>query len=169
MKRSRTGKLDIHAVLMRLVCVLLMMVLVTTGMVSGQLARYITSAAGTDYARVAEFDITQTGTLTESFTLPIAPGGSIQRAVTVRNSSEVAVNYRIAVSNPEDNLPLEFSAVDSGNTPKEKVRAGAACMADYILSYTFYVHSSIPEAEANGIAANLHAMLYNPVRLLLLS
>ena len=126
MKRSRTGKLDIHAVLMRLVCVLLMMVLVTTGIVSGQLARYITSAAGTDYARVAEFDITQTGTLTESFTLPIAPGGSIQRAVTVRNSSEVAVNYRIAVSNPEDNLPLEFSAVDSGNTPLTLTGSGNA-------------------------------------------
>lgn len=62
-----------------------------------------------------------------------------------------------------------FAFVDRGNTPKEKVRAGAAGMADYILSYTFYVHSSIPESEANGIAANLHAMLYNPVRLLLLS
>ncbi|MBR5875531.1 MAG: E3 binding domain-containing protein [Akkermansia sp.] len=62
-----------------------------------------------------------------------------------------------------------FAFVDRGNTPKEKVRAGAAGMADYILSYTFYVHTSIPEAEANGVAANLHAMLYNPVRLLLLS
>lgn len=62
-----------------------------------------------------------------------------------------------------------FAFVDRGNTPKEKVRAGAAGIADYILSYTFYVHTSIPEAEANGIAANLHAMLYNPVRLLLLS
>ena len=41
--------------------------------------------------------------------------------------------------------------------------------ADYILSYTFYVHTSLSESEANGVAANLHAMLYNPVRLLLLS
>ena len=32
-----------------------------------------------------------------------------------------------------------------------------------------WVGTSIPEAEANGVAANLHAMLYNPVRLLLLS
>ena len=62
-----------------------------------------------------------------------------------------------------------FAFVDRGNTPKEKVRAGAAGIADYILSYTFYVHTSIPESEANGVAANLHAMLYNPVRLLLLS
>lgn len=62
-----------------------------------------------------------------------------------------------------------FAFVDRGNTPKEKVRAGAAGMADYILSYTFYVHTSLPESEANGVAANLHAMLYNPVRLLLLS
>ncbi len=61
-----------------------------------------------------------------------------------------------------------FAFVDRGNTPKENVRAGAAGIADYILSYTFYIHTSIPEAEANGIAANLHAMLYNPVRLLLL-
>ena len=61
-----------------------------------------------------------------------------------------------------------FAFVDRGNTPKEKVRAGAAGMADYILSYTFYVHTSLSEAEANGVAANLHAMLYNPVRLLLL-
>lgn len=62
-----------------------------------------------------------------------------------------------------------FAFVDRGNTPKEKVRAGAAGMADYILSYTFYVHTSLSESEANGVAANLHAMLYNPVRLLLLS
>lgn len=62
-----------------------------------------------------------------------------------------------------------FAFVDRGNTPKEKVRAGAAGIADYILSYTFYVHTSMPEAEANGVAANLYAMLYNPVRLLLLS
>ena len=61
-----------------------------------------------------------------------------------------------------------FAFVDRGNTPKEKVRAGAAGMADYILSYTFYVHTSLAETEANGVAANLHAMLYNPVRLLLL-
>jgi pyruvate/2-oxoglutarate dehydrogenase complex dihydrolipoamide acyltransferase (E2) component len=61
-----------------------------------------------------------------------------------------------------------FAFVDRGNTPKERVRAGAAGMADYILSYTFYVHTSLTEEEANGVAANLHAMLYNPVRLLLL-
>lgn len=126
MKRSRTGKLDIHVVLMRLVCVLLMLVLVTTGMVSGQLARYVTRATGTDTARVAKFSITQEGTLTESFTLPIAPGGSIQRTVTVTNDSEVAVNYRIAVSNPEDNLPLEFSAVDSENNPLPITGSGNA-------------------------------------------
>ncbi|MDO4752544.1 MAG: E3 binding domain-containing protein [Akkermansia sp.] len=62
-----------------------------------------------------------------------------------------------------------FAFVDRGNTPKENVRAGAAGMADYILSYTFYIHTSIPEEQANAVAANLHAMLYNPVRLLLLS
>lgn len=124
MKSSRTGKLDIHVVLMRLVCVLLMLVLVTTGMVSGQLARYVTTVTVTDTARVARFDITQEGALTESFTLPIAPGDSIRRSVTVTNASEVAVNYRITVANPEDNLPLEFSAVDSNGDPLPLNRSG---------------------------------------------
>ena len=109
----KTGKLDIHAVLMRIVCVLQMLVLVSTSIVSGQLARYVTRATGTDSARVARFEVTQAGTLMQSFSQSISPGEQFTRSVEVVNASEVAVDYIITVSNPENNLPLEFSAVDS--------------------------------------------------------
>lgn len=127
MKRSRTKKTDINAVLMRIVCVLLLLVLVSTGMVSGQFARYVTRASGADSARVASFEITQTGALTESFTATLSPGASYSSSVEVTNTSEVAVRYSITVSNPENNLPLEFSAVDSDNNALTAETAGSTC------------------------------------------
>ncbi len=62
-----------------------------------------------------------------------------------------------------------FALVVRGNTPKVGIRAGRDRIADLNLSYTFYASATIQPAEANRIAANLHALLYNPVRLLLLN
>lgn len=62
-----------------------------------------------------------------------------------------------------------FALVVRGNTPKDGIRAGRDHIDDMNLGYTFYAATTISAAEANRIAAHLRALLYNPVRLLLLN
>lgn len=62
-----------------------------------------------------------------------------------------------------------FAFVVRGSSPKVGIRAGVDDVRKYTLAYTFYAATTVPPAEANRIAACLQAMLYNPVRLLLLS
>lgn len=61
-----------------------------------------------------------------------------------------------------------FALAVRGNTAKVGIRAGRNEVSDFGLTYSFYVSATIPPAEANRIAAHLQALLYNPVRLLLL-
>lgn len=61
-----------------------------------------------------------------------------------------------------------FAFVVRGHSPKVGIRAGIEEVQNYTLSYTFYAATTLPAADANRIAARLHALLYNPVRLLLL-
>lgn len=64
----------------------------------------------------------------------------------------------------------DFALVVRGNSPMVGIRAGSEGLTDYVLPYTFYAATkAIPGEAANRIAADLHALLYNPVRLLLLS
>lgn len=62
-----------------------------------------------------------------------------------------------------------FAFVVRGNSPKVGIRAGSDNLRNYKLHYTFYAATTLPREEANRIAAHLRALLYNPVRLLLLS
>ncbi len=62
-----------------------------------------------------------------------------------------------------------FALVVRGNSPKVGIRAGRDHIDDVELGYTFYAATTISPAEANRIAAQLQAYLYNPVRLLLLN
>ena len=98
-----------HQVVPRLAAVLLCLVLITTGMVAGWYARYITTDTDTDEARIAQFRIVETGELmTESLEVGITPGGEQEIVVTVENAGEVAIRYRIDADNPYRNLPLDF-------------------------------------------------------------
>ncbi len=62
-----------------------------------------------------------------------------------------------------------FAFVVRGSSPKVGIRAGIEEVRKYSLAYTFYAATTLPPTEANRIAACLQALLYNPVRLLLLS
>ena len=68
-----------------------------------------------------------------------------------------------AVSKPD------FAFVVRGDSPKVGIRVGREDISSYRLPYTFYVAAhTLPKAAANRVAAELHALLFNPVRLLLL-
>ena len=62
-----------------------------------------------------------------------------------------------------------FAMLARGSTEKDGIRAGGDASYKNTLAYTFYVATTLPAEEANRIAASLRALLYNPVRLLLLS
>ena len=109
-------KFDFHIFVMRLAAVLLSLVMLTTGMVSGRYARYVTSATGSDSARVAKFTVTQqsitrgeTEDLTQTIPMPlILPGESHTVNIAIAHD---AVNNIIEVSST-NNLPLQFSVSD---------------------------------------------------------
>lgn len=62
-----------------------------------------------------------------------------------------------------------FGFAIRGGSPKVGIRAGRDSVRDFSLSYTFYATTTLPEQEANRIAARLYSHLYNPISLLLLS
>lgn len=65
----------------------------------------------------------------------------------------------------------DFAFVVRGGSPKVGIRIGREDIRSYRLPYTFYAaaKADMPQDTANRIAAELRALLFNPVRLLLLS
>lgn len=104
----------LNFILMRTAAVLLMLVLVTSGMVSGRLARYVTTATYEDGARVAKFNIVETGSFATDVRADIAPGVT-REIIKVQNFSEVAVEFTITVKSLYDNIPLIFQ-IEDGDT-----------------------------------------------------
>ena len=93
--------------MMWLAGVLFCLVLITTAMMGGLFARYITSATGSDSARVAVFGdltLTETGDFLESDgkkTAKIIPGVNLEKKVTLSfDASEVATIVFVEVSAP---------------------------------------------------------------------
>lgn len=96
--------------MLRVASVLLVLVLFSTSIVTGHLARYVTTATGSDSSRIAAFNLTQSGVSEQDFMTSIAPGNMEIRTIEVQNLSEVAMHYTIQLINESYNLPhLTFS------------------------------------------------------------
>ena len=114
------GKLELHTIVLRLAAVLLSLVLITIGMVSGRYARYVTSASGSDSARVAKFTVTQSilqgeTDLTQTIPMPeIKPGETVIIDVVVEHDTEVAVRNTVDVQSLYSDLPLTISVQEKG-------------------------------------------------------
>lgn len=101
-----------HVIVLRFAAVLLILVMLSTSMIAGRYARYTTTATGSDSARVAKFEVTETSDLltqNKSIAISIIPGGTDRTEIKVNNASEVSVQYRIDVDNPYANFPLDFN------------------------------------------------------------
>lgn len=115
--KKRSHSMDINTILMRTVAVLLMLVLISSGMVTGRYARYVTTASFEDSARVAKFYIMEQNQadLSVGFAFAkIAPGESASNTIQIVNDSEVAVDYTIEIKNVTQNLPLAYSVTAEG-------------------------------------------------------
>ena len=86
---------------------LLVLVLISFSMTGNLLARYATTADGTETARVAKFNISETGiseivVSSQNF----YPGYTLVQPIEINNNSEVAIDYSLTVEILTDNLPL---------------------------------------------------------------
>lgn len=100
-------------------------------------AKYTMSDFGGDGARVARFEVQESGTATADITAELAPGENYSYEVDVVNKSETAITYKITAENTYNNLPLTFemyelngteSVSDDGNG--KAVRYGEIAAAD---------------------------------------
>ena len=113
-------KFDFHIFVMRLAAVLLSLVMLTTGLVSGRYARYATSETGSDSARVAKFTVTQSilqgeTDLTQTIPMPeIKPGDTVVINIVLEYDTEVAVRSTVDVQSLYSNLPLTISVQEKG-------------------------------------------------------
>lgn len=121
-KTVKNGKLNIPMVA---AAVLLCLTLISIAMMSGFYAKYISTGEGSDEARVAKFEVTQTATcFSEDMEIKASPGEVSQREIKVENKSEVAIRYIIRIENVTGNIPLEFT-VDGAEATADGAFVGA--------------------------------------------
>ncbi len=107
MRRKAVGKKNL---IMRIACILLVMVMITTQLLCGIYARFTTESSGHDSTRVAEFNITHEGTIFDTVETAITPGVTQGVDLTITNKSEVAMEYTLTVKNVTGNIePLKFT------------------------------------------------------------
>lgn len=97
-----------------LAAVLVILMAIAAVLMLNTYAKYITTADGTDSARVAKFEISDTGSMYEtSFALEVDPiqPAAVNDALTLTNNSEVDVKCCITVDSTA-NLPLIFEWTD---------------------------------------------------------
>ena len=110
-----------NKILARTAIGLFCLVLVSVYLLSGMLARYISSAEGSDSARVATWEITQENFTSEALTASFAAATyprTADHTVKVRNRSEVAANAIITLSGL-GNLPITAELLDESSNVVE--------------------------------------------------
>lgn len=111
--------------ILHLAGILFCLTLFSMHLTSGLYARYSATSSSDDGARVARFNIEQTGTLTQLIELDVYPGFTYSYTLVLENNSEVAVAYTVTVERLTENLPLTVSLNDytgtmDANTAEEK-------------------------------------------------
>jgi len=120
MKKRNAPKVNIF---FSIAMVLLVLVMASSYMTTGLYARYVSSASGSDSARVARFDIQDTGTLyTETFAVELDPSTAALNpaALEIKNSSEVAVRC-VFTYETTGNLPLDIYWMNGSTRVEEFV------------------------------------------------
>lgn len=118
--------------------ILLCLTLISTHMTAGLYARYTSTGSGEDSARVAKFDVTESGTLTETMVLSVIPGEKYHVGeVVVANNSEVAVAYTITVKKATDNLPIKLF-FEEGNKGEKITHTGTITPGNPGTTFTLF-------------------------------
>ncbi len=116
MGKGRNAKVNIF---MCMAALLLCATLFSMHLTGGLYARYTAGTGGSDGARVAEFSITQEGTIFQHIVADVIPGETESVKLIIKNDSEVAMEYTLKVTNVTGNIaPLKFKLKPAdANTP----------------------------------------------------
>ena len=100
--------------ILRIAGVLLCLTLLSVHLTSGMYARYSSTVTVTDSARVARFEVNETGTFSKELLLEYFPGSTNTYTVVLENHSEVAVKCNVNIQRLSNNIPVEVTV--SGTT-----------------------------------------------------
>lgn len=110
---------------MRAAAVLFCLTMLSLWVLTGTYAKYITQASGSDSARTAAFDISDTNSLQQTFAVSLYPGKKENISINVTNKSEVAVRY-IFTYETDGNIPLTINMdAETGKTVPVKSADGS--------------------------------------------
>ena len=119
-------------ILLRVAGILLILVILTTSIVSGRYARYVTMVSDGASARVARFRVEESGELLSTLSVSLSPTDTIQKTITVENASEVTIEYTVTVENLYENLPLEYRLLSGDKETTKAVllpgQSGKLCL-----------------------------------------
>lgn len=142
-----------------ILAILLCLVMASFWLMCNIYAKYSSEASGSDAARVAKFDVTESGRATQQIQAEVYPGFSRTYQVAVTNNSEVAITYVMNVENPYKNLPLQFRMLDaddnvitteSAETSQEyALSESAEIAASDHTEHTYKLEISWPVTEAD--------------------
>lgn len=94
--------------------ILFCLTLISISLTSNLIAKYSTTASGSDSARVAKFDVGTT-TNSQSDKIELVPGDSDSSGTykfTIKNNSEVVVKNSVIVENVPENVQVKFNNSD---------------------------------------------------------
>ena len=132
-------------------CALLCLALFSANLTSGLYARYTTTASGSDSARVARFDVSNTVQSEDAqINLHFYDASLLSDEVTftVESSSEVAVSYSVTVTMPTDDNYDSWLDVKLG---------GSAPTSSTANSYTF---SNVSRFSPNDNSTHAHSLFF---------
>ena len=125
MNEQNNGRSSVNlgSILIRIAAVMFVLIMITTHMLGGMFARYVSNGQGADAARVAGFDVKVTGPVenVECNITALEPG---KISLSVKNDSEVAVSYSFRiVINEQAGCGVRVTLDDDKNLeflPKER-------------------------------------------------
>ena len=92
--------------------ILFCLTLISISLTSNLIAKYSTTASGSDSARVAKFDVIATKDISQLDKIELVPGDSDSSGTykfTIKNNSEVVVKNSVIVENVPENVQVKFN------------------------------------------------------------
>lgn len=121
-KNNKKFSMGIGCVLIRIAAVLFCLVVVSTYLMSGLFARYVSNGNGGDSARVAGFNVVMSSSDVKSEVTALEPGTI---TISLANQSEVAVSYtiRVDVGSPAGGVKITWVDPDHDvSTADDKIQ-----------------------------------------------
>lgn len=145
--------------ILRIAGVLLCLTLLSTHFTSGMMARYSTTVSGSDSARVAKFEVRQTGTFTQDLYLEdYYPGVTKTYTIVMENHSEVTVDCTLTVLRLSENMPVEVTVSPAAGTVRLAPNDKTGQTYNITLSWPAGISDAAYSGEVDAIRIRVDAV-----------